>query len=337
MTLRDTHNGIRLSVIVPVYKAEAYIGRCARSLFGQTLTEGVEFIFVDDGTPDRSMAVLAETLQQYPDRISQVKIINLEKNGGSAHARHVALEQAEGVYIGACDSDDWAEPDMFRTLLEQAEAHDSDMVWCDFFRTDAAGVDTHVRQDVTPEKYRLIGALLSGNGTCFMGSLCNRIYKKCLHTPDFIYPPCDMTEDQLMVLQLTLNSHRIDYLPKALYHYCQNEASICRTVQPDKVLKRCAEAVTNADLMFDILKEQGLSGRYQREIVAKKLIVKDALDALLADKAYRRRWRAIYPETHRKIGSCRYLPVKMRVRMFCVAYHCYWIYRLGRAVVRRGH
>lgn len=326
---------IRLSVIVPVYGTEAYIERCAHSLFRQTLTDGVEFIFVNDGTPDRSMAILTETLQQYPNRCNQVKIINLDKNGGSANARHVALEQSSGVYICSCDSDDWVEADMFETLLNYAETHDADMVWCDFFRSDALGVDTYVRQDVQPEKNRLLGAYLSGNGTGFMGTLWNRICKKSLYESDFVYPPCDMTEDLLTVLQLTLNSHKIDYMPKAFYHYCLNADSICRTVQPEKVLKRSADAVTNANLMFGILEKKGLSGRYRREMVARKLIVKDALDSLLADKAYRRRWRAIYPETHRKILSCRYLPLKMRIRMFCIAYHCYWIYRLGRAVSRR--
>lgn len=308
--------------------------RCARSLFGQTLTDGIEFIFVNDGTPDRSMAILAETLRQYPDRVSQVKIINLEKNGGSAHARHVALKQASGIYIGSCDSDDWVEPDMFETLLTYAETRDCDMVWCDFFRSDAAGEDTYVRQDAPSAKYRLLGAYLSGNGTCFMGTLWNRVYKKSLHTADFVYPPCDMTEDLLTVLQLTLNSHKMDYIPKAFYHYCLNENSICRTVQPEKVLKRSADAVTNADLMFEILKGKSLCARYESEIVARKLIAKDALYALLTDKAYRRRWCAIYPETHRKILSCRYLPVGMRVRMFCIAYHCYWVYRFGRAMAK---
>ena len=58
----------RVSVIIPIYKVEAFIGRCAESLMCQTLKDGVEFIFVDDATPDNSMRVLHEVLARYAVR-----------------------------------------------------------------------------------------------------------------------------------------------------------------------------------------------------------------------------------------------------------------------------
>lgn len=81
---------IRISVLVPVYGVEKYIGQCCHSLFSQTMTDGIEFIFVNDCTPDRSMEVLNEVLQLYPERIPQTKIITAPENGGSATTRNIA-------------------------------------------------------------------------------------------------------------------------------------------------------------------------------------------------------------------------------------------------------
>ncbi len=63
----------KISVIVPVYNVAPYMERCARSLFGQTL-EDMEFIFVDDCSPDESIAVLRRVMQDYPERMNQVRI-----------------------------------------------------------------------------------------------------------------------------------------------------------------------------------------------------------------------------------------------------------------------
>lgn len=328
---------VLLSVIIPVYGVEKYIERCARSLFEQTLTMGVEFIFVNDCTPDNSIAILEKTLKQYPNRIDQVKIIHLEKNGGSAKARPAGLKHASGIYIANCDSDDWVEPDMYKTLLDYALAHDSDMVWCDFYKSTADGTNTYDHQTVDPDKYTLIGAYLSANGTGFMGALWNRIYKRSLYTPDFVYPQHDMTEDLATVIQLTLNSRSIHYVPKALYHYFVNDSSISNAVQPEKIVKRTEQAVANANLIFEILDKHTLRKRYEKEIVARKLITKDFLAPLLRYKQYRKIWRTIYPDVHAKIWANPYPLLKTKLRHFCLVYKCcpYWLIDITRKLIRR--
>ena len=321
---------VLLSVIIPVYGVEKYIERCARSLFEQTLMTGIEFIFVNDCTPDNSIDILEKTLKQYPNRTDQVKIIHLEKNGGSANARHVALKQASGIYICNCDSDDWAEPDMYKTLLDYALAHDSDMVWCDFYKSTADGTNTYDHQTLSTDKYTLLGASITGNGTGFVGALWNRIYKKSLYTSDFVYPQHDMNEDILTVLQLILNSRTIHYIPKALYHYFLSDTSICRTTQPEKIVKGCLGAVANTNVMLEIFEKHGLSKRYEKEIVAKKLMVKDYLWSLCDIKQYRHLWRTIYPEVHTKIWNNPYDSLKGKMSRFCMAYRCYpyWLKKI---------
>lgn len=108
---------ILVSVIVPVYGVEKYIERCARSLFEQTMTEGIEFIFVDDATPDKSIEILRQIIELYPDRKDQIKIISHNQNHGLAMARTTGVQHADGEYIFHCDSDDWVESDTLLNLF----------------------------------------------------------------------------------------------------------------------------------------------------------------------------------------------------------------------------
>ena len=122
---------ISISVIIPIYGVEHFIGRCAESLMCQTLREGVEFIFVDDATPDGSIQVLQEVLDRYPERQGQVSILHHDVNQGLPAARNTGLAIAQGKYIFHCDGDDYVERDMLEVLLGAAEQQRADYVWCD--------------------------------------------------------------------------------------------------------------------------------------------------------------------------------------------------------------
>ena len=76
----------KVSVIVPVYGVEKYMERCARSLFEQTLDD-IEYLFIDDCTPDRSIEILQQVLEEYPHRKPQVTIHRMEQNSGQAAVR----------------------------------------------------------------------------------------------------------------------------------------------------------------------------------------------------------------------------------------------------------
>ncbi|MBR2426031.1 MAG: glycosyltransferase, partial [Lentisphaeria bacterium] len=73
---------VKISVCIAVYKVELYIEQCVRTLFEQTMQEGIEFIFVNDCTPDRSIEILKQVLEEYPHRKPWVKIIDHPKNCG---------------------------------------------------------------------------------------------------------------------------------------------------------------------------------------------------------------------------------------------------------------
>ena len=116
-----------ISIIVPIYKVENYIERCVRSLLEQTYI-GIEYIFVDDCSPDSSISILKKVIKEYPTRIDQIKIISHEKNMGLPAARNTGLKMAIGDYIFHCDSDDYVEKDMIEKMYQTAKEKDADIV-----------------------------------------------------------------------------------------------------------------------------------------------------------------------------------------------------------------
>ena len=108
---------MKLSVIVPVYGVEKYIARCAESLLRQDYADK-ELIFVDDASPDRSVAILQELLSHYPDQ--QVTILRHSENRGLAAARRTGMKAASGEFIVHVDGDDYIEPDALQQLARKA-------------------------------------------------------------------------------------------------------------------------------------------------------------------------------------------------------------------------
>ena len=100
---------MNISVIIPMYGVENYIARCARSLFDQTLTRDVEFIFIDDASKDRSSEILQSVIDEYSGQNLNVKIIRHDKNQGLPSARNTGLRNAHGDYVMHVDGDDFLE------------------------------------------------------------------------------------------------------------------------------------------------------------------------------------------------------------------------------------
>ena len=110
-----------ISVIIPVYNAEKYVGRCIESVQAQTYTEWL-MILVDDGSRDKSL----EICQKYAGADNRICVIHQE-NAGPGIARNVGLEYSKGKYVVFIDSDDYIEKEYFQLLSQQ----DEDVVYID--------------------------------------------------------------------------------------------------------------------------------------------------------------------------------------------------------------
>lgn len=129
----------KISVIVPVYRAESVLKRCVDSILSQTY-ENLELILIDDGSPDRS----GEICDRYAENDARVQVIHKE-NGGVAAARNSGLDVATGDYCTFVDSDDCIEHVMYQSMMEIAVQYDCDVVMCDCVKEygDRTEIYTH--------------------------------------------------------------------------------------------------------------------------------------------------------------------------------------------------
>lgn len=122
----------KVSILVPIYKVEAFIERCANSLLNQSY-ENIEYIFVNDFTPDNSVKILKELSLKYPERAANIKIIEHSANRGIGAARKTLLSAATGDYILWVDSDDFISENAVEILVQRTENDTIDIVTSDCY------------------------------------------------------------------------------------------------------------------------------------------------------------------------------------------------------------
>lgn len=203
---------MKVSVIVPVYGVEKYIARCAESLMGQSYPD-IQFIFVNDGTKDRSMEVLAGVLERFPDR--EVRIVNQE-NAGLPRARAAGMRLAEGDYILHVDSDDWVEKDMVEALVACAGETGADVVYFDYWQEYPDHSRPHPNGAYTAAtRERFIQDIFRYRTP---GYVWNKFARRSLYD-GLSWPAWQMNEDSVTMAQVLYRSTRIHHLERFLYHY----------------------------------------------------------------------------------------------------------------------
>ena len=214
-----------VSVIVPVYKVEPYIAACAESLFTQTWP-ALEFIFVNDATPDRSMEVL-EALIDSRFAALRPQIVRIDKrvNEGLPQARRTGVERARGEWILHVDSDDFLERDAVERLMAAVQ-DDTDVVYFHIRKEWSGG-----RRRISRDARYASGAEYARDIVHFRahGFLWNKLMRRRLYERELFYPRYNMHEDIVLSCQLLQGARGVVRLPEPLYHYRRdNPAAVTR-------------------------------------------------------------------------------------------------------------
>ena len=222
-----------VSVLVPVYNVSKFIERCVHSLFSQTY-DSIQFIFVDDCSPDNSFEILQRILLQYPLRRKDVKIVKHEKNRGLAAARNTGVENAEGEYILHMDSDDYAELDMVKEMFSEAKKQNADAVIADFFLQWERSTK-YIDQVFSPDKDQYIEMLLNSSA---MPAIWNKMFRREIYLKNRIsaIEGVNVGEDFSVTPKLIYHSENIVKINKAFVHYVQyNEGSYTRKISEKNI------------------------------------------------------------------------------------------------------
>lgn len=213
-----------ISVIVPVYKVEAFLNRCVDSILAQTYKD-FEVVLVDDGSPD-TCGTLCDA---YAERDNRIHVIHQE-NGGLSAARNSGIDWAfansNSRWLAFVDSDDWVHPDFLKVLYETAEQTLCKISACDFIRTESG--------DFPEQSYQPGIRVSSGEyycGTFHRGETAvawNKLYHKSLFK-HLRYPVGKLHEDEFTSYQAIYQAEYVGVSEMVLYAYYQNADGIMKS------------------------------------------------------------------------------------------------------------
>lgn len=247
----------KVSVIVPVYKAEAYLRQCVESILTQTYSN-LEVVLVDDGSPDECPALC----DAYASKDKRIRVIHKE-NGGISSAREAGIQHAHGDYIMVVDSDDWLEPDTIASCIDVALRNEADCVMFGYIREyPSKSITTHLfdsdfvyEVSASEEKIhrRIVGLigdeLRNPQQIDHLSTVCMKLYKTDAAKKGRIVSEriVGTSEDTIFNLY-ALDRCKISYINKCFYHYRKSNAqSITTQHKPDLAEKW--------DVMYSIMQE----------------------------------------------------------------------------------
>ena len=216
----------KVSILVPIYNAEKCLERCVRSLFEQTYSD-LEFVFVDDYSPDDSIAVLEKVVREYPDRKAQIRLVRNDSNCGVAGTRNIAIESATGEFICFVDADDWLELNAIESLVERQQSVNADIVYGSALMHATDGV-SELREREYEDKHDMM-LCYSRFTPGYTMVLWRRLIRRSLFLQYDIkgIKGLNYAEDKLLLVQLSYYSHVVSCLDLIVYHYNRmNEESL---------------------------------------------------------------------------------------------------------------
>ena len=293
-----------ISVIVPIYKVEAYVERCVRTLLEQYMPD-VEYIFVDDCSPDNSLEKVRNVSAEFPIPPEQIKFLRHDINRGLPAARNTGMKYATGEYLFHCDSDDYLEPNALQKMYEAARHNDADIVYSDWYLT-FPGSKRYMKQPAYSSAEDALRGLLHGT---MKYNVWNKLVRRSLYTENHITFPegHSMGEDMTMFL-LFAKARKVAYLPIATYSYVrQNENAF--TAQ--RTEQSYADLLFNASRVIDYL--QGTVS--EQDLACFKLNVKFPF-LISGQRRDYERWNEWFPEANQFIHISQ---VSKRMRMLQVA------------------
>lgn len=213
----------KVSVIVPVYNVELYLGKCLSSLVNQSLQE-IEILVVNDGSTDNSQQIIDDFHQRFPEKIFPF----VKENGGLSDARNFALDRASGEFIGFVDSDDYVTETMFDEMYHLAKKHNAEMVVCNLRKVDEFGTATQKLTQIPnmPEKINLKEHFSVFSDLSYFA--CNKLFNRELFREKRFKKGVHF-EDIQLIPQLLLECETLAQTQSYHYQYLERSDSITKT------------------------------------------------------------------------------------------------------------
>ena len=223
---------IKISIIAPIYGVERYIVEFADSVLSQSYPH-IEFIFVNDGTKDRSIELLEALIaQKYEHLRPQIKIVH-KANGGLPAARRTGLEHATGDYIYNVDSDDWLSEGSIAKIAAKIQESNADIVYFNYVKEYPTRSSVKKERAYKANEQKLYVRNMYNHRS--FGTLCNKCVRRALFIQnDIAVPKYGYAEDCFVSTQIVGLSNGVAYLDEDIYHYRKGVATAITSQQRRK-------------------------------------------------------------------------------------------------------
>ena len=304
----------RISLIVPIYGVEKYIAKFAESALDQTYQD-LQFIFVNDGTKDRSMEILRELISsRYTHLQSRIVIIDKE-NGGLPSARKAGLDVAEGEYVLFADSDDWMETDAVEKVMAKADETHADIIYFDLIKEYGNRTSYKREREYTgATKDDFIVNIFNYKS---FGYTVTKCFKRRLYTENVIYfPKLGMHEDIYLMSQIIFHAKSLVHIPEALYHYRKdNPDSFCAQDR----LKRHVSSTTNLLDLYEHYRDNLKGSPIER--VAGSILMRAGQHSIMHGYDFFEKYPYLAGDIRKTRISCRYrtaVPMQVIVKIYAL-------------------
>ena len=213
-------NNIQLSIIIPVYNTEPFLRKCLESVVCavEGIENRVEVLIINDGSPDNSQIIIDEFCKKYSPWMRSYK----KKNGGLSDVKNFGLERACGEYVIFLDSDDYIEPEMYKSMLKKADSEEADVVICDIRLVYDEEEKNVVHPCAVPVRQDIFSQVIDLN---MMPASWNKIVRKSLYK-DLVFPVGINNEDVAVTPIVLARAKKIAVIHEPFYNYYQRSGSI---------------------------------------------------------------------------------------------------------------
>lgn len=266
----------KVSIVVPVYNVEKYLRECLDSLLAQKLKE-IEIIVVNDGSTDSSPEIAAE----YAAKDSRVRLISKE-NEGYGKTMNRGFAEARGEYVGIVESDDFADPRMFKDMYKFAKRHDLDLVKANYYEHSDQG-DVFQEPFVGLDYKKVFDPRTDQRALVVLPIIWSALYRRSMIEREgvrFNETPGASYQDTSFVFQVWASARRAAILPKGYLHYRVDNAN---------------SSVKSSSKVFAVCDEYELSSQFLAKDPEKQQAFEKILN-LLKLGTYRWNFNRLAPE-----------------------------------------
>ena len=211
-----------ISVVIPVYNAEEYIGKCLDSVLAQTYTD-FEIVVVNDCTPDASMQIVA----QYAAKDSRVRVVENPQNMGTMKTRERGYQEARGEFVLFQDSDDTMQPYSIECLLQKQRETDADLVagTLIFHKREGGTIENRAALPYGNTPEATIKSILKYQ---FPIGICAKLIRRSLLMDNDYqnFPHMTISEDACFLFQLVSKAKKIACVDKVIVDNRDNPTSV---------------------------------------------------------------------------------------------------------------